>query len=395
VTPLEILALAALVFWVVLSLDRSRSWPSSLRLPEVDTTPAGGVPEVVAVVPARNEAELVGESLPTLLAQDELAAVILVDDNSADGTTDAAERVARGAGHEERLLVVPASPTPAGWAGKVHAMACGVRAVQAEPRLRECEWLLFTDADIAHRPGSVAGLLGRAREGDYDLVSIMARLRAGSAWEKLLVPTFVYFFQLLYPFRQVVRGKRAAAAGGCVLLGRESLTRAGGLESIAEAVIDDVGLARSIAAVDGRLWLGLDAGIRSLRPYPRLADLWRMVARSAYDQLGYHPALLLGTLVGLALLFAGPALLLVVAGFEASAGESASSARRALLWCALALALQVRQLLPSVRHHRLSSAWAAVLPLSSTLFGAMTLSSAWAHYSGRGVSWRGRSSRRA
>jgi hopene-associated glycosyltransferase HpnB len=329
---------------------------------------------------------MVGQTLPTLLAQPEVELVVLVDDGSGDGTAEAAREAARTGGWEDRVRVVEASPTPEGWAGKVNAMACGLAVLEGEGAAGE--WLLFTDADIAHRQGTIAGLLARADEGEYDQVSIMARLRVESLWERLLVPTFVFFFQLLYPFRQVARGETAAAAGGCVLLRHEALERAGGLASIAGAVIDDVALARSVAGAGGRLWLGLDPGVRSLRPYPHLADLWRMVARSAYDQLGYRLDLLLAVLAGLALFFVGPAALLAYAVAGIVGGQSGS------VWLAVttaaALVLQFRLLLPSVRYHGLSATWAKALPVSSLLFGAMTVSSAWAHYSGRGVSWRGR-----
>lgn len=381
-TALEIVSWIVLAFWVALSLDRSRAWPFSMKLP-IETGPRSAH-EVAVVVPARNESALLGETLPRLLAQEEVAVVVLVDDASDDGTAEVARRAALEGGWTDRLRVVSATPTPAGWAGKVHAMACGVEALSED----DPDWFLFTDADIAHRPGSVGALLACARENRLDLVSIMARLRASSTWERVVVPTFVFFFQLLYPFRQVASGRTAAAAGGCMLIRPEALARAGGLESIAGAVIDDVALAKSVARAGGRLWLGLDEGIRSLRAYPKLEELWRMVARSAYDQLGYRLTLLVGVVIGLAVFFVGPALLMVYsvfALFEATAG-----AVRILLAAVGALLIQYRLLLPAVRHHGLAPYWAKVLPLSSLLFGAMTLSSAWAHYTGRGVSWRGR-----
>ncbi len=387
---MELVALAGCLFWVALALDRARSWPAEMRLPRDSGAAAqAGGPAVVALIPARDEAALLPLTLPALLAQEELAAVVLVDDGSEDGTAEVASGLAASGGRAHRLRVIAASPTPPGWAGKVWAVACGLEAIASDPELSGCRWLLLTDADIEHRPGSVRALLGQARAG-HDLVSVMARLRTRTLWERLLVPTFVFFFQLLYPFRKVADpdSSVAAAAGGCVLVRREALERAGGMASIRGAVIDDVALARSVAAAGGRLWLGLDPGIRSRRPYPRLADLWRMVSRSAYDQLGYRIGLLLLVLIGLGLLFVAPPIVLTAGVAGALTGEP--GAWRTVLWAAAACALQVRSLRPAALHHGLSWPWAAVLPLSSLLFAVMTATSAWAHLSGRGVRWRGR-----
>ncbi len=388
-TVVELLALAGCLFWVAVTLDRSRAWPREMRLPVAPGADAGRRPPVVALIPARNEAAQLPRTLPPLLAQEELAAVVLVDDGSEDGTSRVARELAAAAGRAHRLRVVAASPTPPGWAGKVWALACGLEAVATDPGLSASPWLLLTDADIEHRPGSVRSLLEQAG-ADYDLVSVMARLRTESLWERLLAPTFVFFFQLLYPFRKVAdaRSGIAAAAGGCVLVRRPALERAGGMASIAGAIIDDVALARSVAAAGGRLWLGLDPGIRSLRSYPRLADLWQMVARSAFDQLGYRFGLLMLVLLGLGLFCVAPPLLLALGAVGALAGEP--SAWRAALWAAAAWALELRALRPAVQHHGLSWPYALVLPVSSLLFGAMTAASAWAHLSGRGTLWRGR-----
>ena len=386
---MELFALAMALFWVALTLSRARSWPAEMILEPESRAASPHRRGVVAVIPARNEALTLARTLPPLLAQPELARIVVVDDASEDGTAQVARAAAAAAGRAELVRVIRSPPPPEGWSGKVWALASGLAAVESEPSLAQVRWLLFTDADILHRAGSVASLVARAGS-ERDLVSVMARLRTESFWERLLVPTFVYFFQLLYPFRRVADpGSRvAAAAGGCVLVRREILRAAGGLGSIAGALIDDVALARAVAAAGGRLWLGLDAGIRSLRPYPRLADLWRMAARSAYDQLGYRPDLLILVIVGLGLFFVAPPLLAATGVLGALAGDE--SAWRTALWAAFALALEARALRPAAAHHGLGWPWAFVLPLSSLLFGAMTLGSAWAHYSGRGVSWRGR-----
>ena len=384
---LEVLAAVGCLFWICLALSRVRAWPAEMRLPVGDRPPDEPRLSVVAVVPARNEAALLGRTLPSLLRQRALKSVILVDDDSEDATAELAREIARADAPPDKLRVVAAGPAPARGAGKVHALERGIEA--ASSSMGEDDWLLLTDADIEHRAGSVRALLERAGDG-YDLVSVMARLRAESFWERLLVPTFVYFFQLLYPFRSVAEPGSgvAAAAGGCVLLRRSVLERAGGVAAIRGAVIDDVALAKVVAAAGGRLWLGLDAGIRSLRPYDRLGDLWSMVARSAYDQLGYRLVLLVPVLLGLAIFFVAPPLYAI--GGVVAAISGASIGWRLSLWGLVALALQWRALLPVVRHHGLAARYALVLPVSSLLFGAMTISSAWHHHAGRAIAWRGR-----
>ncbi len=378
----EVIAALGCLFWIALSRDRIRAWPWELILPQ--PAPTTERASVVAIVPARNETALLGRTLPALLAQRDLQQVILVDDGSEDGTADLARELARQV--RPGVLTVVESQVSAGWAGKVQALARGMAAAPEVPEGAEGWWLL-TDADIEHRPDSVRSLLARAEHG-YDLVSVMARLRVESFWERLLVPTFVYFFQLLYPFRKVVTSEVAAAAGGCVLLRRSVLERAGGIESIRSAVIDDVALAKSVSRAGGRLWLGLDQGVRSLRAYDHLSGLWQMVARSAYDQLGYRLDLLFAVLLGLSIFFVAPVVLTVYGVLSGLDGFAAGWRIAAL--ALVAAGLQVRALWPAVRHHGLGLGYAVVLPLSSALFGAMTISSAWSHLTGGGVSWRGR-----
>ena len=401
ISPLEIFALLPFVFWGLLALDRSRTWPGELFLPTDAEGPSGsngtsGADEesIVAVVPARNEADMLTLSLPSLLDQEcPGLSVILVDDGSTDETLDVARRLAAKRSTGDRLRIVEATPTPVGWAGKVHALACGVE-VATEGVMPE--WLLFTDADIRHRQGSVRALLRKAREpeGPYDLVSVMARLRGESFWERLLIPAFVFFFHLLYPFRRVrSKGSRvAAAAGGCVLIRRETLAAAGGLAALEGAVIDDVALAKAIQGAGGRLWLGFDPGTVSVRPYRGLGPIWRMVSRSAFVQLRYNWLLLAAVVAGLLLFVASPPLLAAMAAWEVWAPEGASgSAQRALLWSLFAWALEARALRPYVRHHRVPVGWSLALPFASVLYASMTVSSALDHALGRGSRWKGRS----
>lgn len=384
-TPLEILALVPLAFQIGLALDRKRAWPHECRLDPAPPPrdPSRAAPAVFAVVPARDEAEALPEALPSLLAQDHPdLRVVLVDDHSTDGTAEVARRLAHQAGREDRLRVVRAPDRPAGWSGKVHAMASGVAAIAAAGE--RPQWLLFTDADIRHRPGSVASLVAKAERDGLDMVSVMARLRATGFWERLLIPPFVYFFQLLYPFRRIrdPRSRVYGAAGGCVLARREVLERAGGLEAIRGALIDDVNLGRILKQAGGRTWLGFDPGIESIRGYPTLGDVWGMVTRSAFDQLGYSYALTAAVIVGMMLTLVSPPLVLAAA--------LAGGAARATLFAAAAWALSAAALLPSVRHHRVAPLYAATLPLASFLYALMTAGSARDHLLGRGGRWKGR-----
>jgi hopene-associated glycosyltransferase HpnB len=340
------------------------------------------------VIPARDEAVMLPETLPSLLGQEypgELS-VVVVDDGSSDGTAGVAESLGRGTG-PGALRVVRGSPPPSGWAGKVWAMAQGVTAAG------ECDYLLFTDADIEFAPGAVRDLVRAAAADDRALLSQMALLRADTGWERWIVPAFVYFFAQLYPFRRAgrPRARTAAAAGGCMLVRREVLAAAGGLSPIAGARIDDIALARLLKRppVAARCWLGFTTAVRSRRPYPRLAGLWGMVARSAYTQLRYSPVLLAAVVAGLAWLY----LLPPVAGI-AGLAALAAGAGPAAGWCAAAglagWALQAVTFVPLLRLYRLSPLRAPGLPLVALLYAGMTIDSARRHYAGHGGEWKGR-----
>jgi len=245
------------------------------------------------------------------------------------------------------------------------------------------DYLLLTDADIAHRPGSVIGLV-RAAESGYDLVSQMARLRVETRWERLIVPAFVYFFALLFPFRwsNTPRARTAAAAGGCVLLRRTALERAGGIEAIRGAIIDDVALAKAVKRAGGRTFLGLADRVDSVRPYPDLAMLWRMVSRSAYAQLNHSIPTLVGSVVGLALIFWAPPVSLI-AGLVAGGWWAAVFGGAGWL-------VMTALYLPMLRYYRVPWWFAPALPWTATLYLGMTVDSAIAHYRGAGGAWKGR-----
>src|ERR1700722_19243992 len=275
---LSVACTAAAAVWAYLVLGHGGAGGTRPRLPPAPDR--GPWPDVVAVIPARNEAAMLPVVLPTLLGQDYPGAltVIVVDDCSTDGTAEVAAACGPEPGRPGRALrVLPGAPLPPGWAGKVWAMAQGLAAAG------DARYVLFTDADIAWHQGALRDLVRAAEAGDRDLVSQMALLRTATGWERVVVPAFVYFFAQLYPFARVnsPRSRTAAAAGGCMLVRREVLARSGGLAPIRSARIDDVALGQVVKGQRGRCWLGLSTAVVSVRPYPRLADLWQMVARSA------------------------------------------------------------------------------------------------------------------
>jgi hopene-associated glycosyltransferase HpnB len=393
----------AAVAWAYLLACHGGFWRTSQRLPAAHTEPAAesSWPSVTAVVPARDEAGVLPGSLPTLLAQDYPGdlAVVLVDDESTDGTAAVAMALGRAAGWSvadqapgnRALRILAGSTPPPGWAGKVWAMSQGMAAAG------DADYLLFTDADIGYRPGTVTSLVRAAAGGRRALVSQMALLRADTGWERVLVPAFVYFFAQLFPFRRVNRrgGRTAAAAGGCMLVRREILAAAGGLAAISGARIDDVALGRLLkhGGAGADCWLGLTTDVVSTRAYDRLADLWDMVARSAYTQLRYSPAALIGTIAGLAWLYLLPPAA-AIGGLVAVAAGGGTAGGGAAGWLAgaglAAWALMAISYLPMLRLYRLSPLRSLSLPFIALLYAGMTADSARRHHAGRGGEWKGR-----
>ena len=370
-----VVASIALAVWLYLLLARGAFWRCAER---DDWAPASlaAWPRVAAVVPARNEAECIGASIGSLLAQDYPGAwtVILVDDDSDDGTAD----IARRAGNDgERLRVVTSRGLPAGWTGKLWAVKQGIDAAMALPQ--PPDYLLLTDADIVHAPDSVARLVAHAEAKSLVLTSLMVKLRCESFAERANIPAFIFFFQMLYPFSLVNRpqSKVAAAAGGCMLVRADVLRKAGGIEVIRGALIDDCALAKALKA-HGPIWLGLTERVHSIRPYPALADIRRMVVRSAYAQLRYSPLLLLGTVAGMVLTYLVPPLLAIF-------GSGAVRILGLTTWLLMFIAYQ-----PTLRFYRLSPLWGIVLPAIALQYLLFTLDSAYQYVRGRGGSWKGR-----
>lgn len=347
-------------------------------------SPAPAWPAVVAVVPARNEAGIVGQAVTALLGQDYPGSfrVILVDDNSADGTAAEARAAAAALQASDRLIVVKGKPLAVGWTGKLWAVKQGLD--QLEKLDRKPDYVLLTDADIEHASDSLSQLVGRAlaghpRSGRYKLVSLMARLRTDTFAEKALIPAYVFFFQMLYPFAWINDPKRsmAGAAGGCMLVERKALKAVGGIAAIKDALIDDCALGKVMKS-QGPIWLGLADNVTSLRGYPTWRDIWMLIARSAFTQLNRSLLLLIGCALGMVLTYLLPPLLTV-------------SADPGLRWPGIiAWSMMTMSTLPSLYYYRRSVLWAPFLPLVALFYLAATLDSARRYWSGRGGEWKGR-----
>jgi hopene-associated glycosyltransferase HpnB len=377
------LAALPLAIWIILILGRGGFWlgreHEGRDRPLRVRSGARGEdwPSVVAVVPARDEADMLPRSLASLLAQDYRGAlsVVVVDDQSEDGTADVARRIAQDS--RRTVAVLRGGPPPEGWTGKVWAQEQGVAYAGSLPD--PPRYLLLTDADIGYAPESLTRLVERASPNGLVMTSLMARLNCESLAERALIPAFVFFFQMLYPFAWVNRRttRVAAAAGGCMLVEREALERAGGISAIRGALIDDCALARVMKA-QGPIWLGLTDRVVSLRTYPHIDDIRRMVARSAYAQLLYSPLLLAGTVAGMAVTYVAAPVIAIAGGFPANLIAGAT-------WALMATAFQ-----PTLRQYRLSPHWGAALPVIAAAYVMFTIDSACQHWRGRGGLWKGR-----
>jgi len=359
---------ATLGIWLYLLLGRGGFWRMHVSSPPGTLPP--NVPRVVAVVPARNEADVVGLAIASLANQQYPGAwhIVLVDDASQDGTSE----TARSAASPARLTVIPGAALPPGWTGKLWAVSQGIR----ETARFSPDYLLLTDADVVHPHRGLSDLVSQAETGGYDLVSWMVTLRCETLAERALIPAFVFFFFLLYPPAWIRSERRstAGAAGGCLLIRRAMLERIGGIARIRGALIDDCALARAVKQHGGRVWLGLRADARSIREYETFAEIGRMISRNAFTQLRHSGILLAVTAAGLAVTYVLPP----VAAFAGSVFGLAA-------WASMCLAYA-----PVLRFYRRSLLWAPLLPLVATFYLGASIHSAVADWQGRGGMWKGR-----
>ncbi len=369
------LAAAALAVWLYLVFAHGGFWLCRERDDGAPPPPAIW-PPVTIVVPARNEADAIAQSIASLLGQDYPAlSVVLVDDDSDDGTADIARRAAANLGAADRLAIVTSRTLPAGWTGKLWSVKQGIAAATANSP----KYLLLTDADIVHAGDTVRWLVAHAEAHALVLASLTAKWRCDNLAERFHIPAFIFFFQMLYPFRWVNRPDRktAGAAGGCMLLRADALAAAGGIDVIRDALIDDCALAAALKR-QGPIWLGLTERVHSIRPYTSWGDIRRMVARSAYAQLHYSPLMLIGTVAGMTLTYlVPPAMALFATGWAQVFGIAA--------WLLMALAFQ-----PTLRFYRVSPLWGLALPAITFLYVLYTLDSAYQYAAGKGGTWKGR-----
>jgi hopene-associated glycosyltransferase HpnB len=402
--PLLAASCLSCIAWVYLFFFRGGFWRTNIHLdlsdpglPKSDFDDQDSWPDVRIIIPARNEEDILPRILPSILEQDYPGdyEVVLINDHSEDATEEVARRIAQDCDKSDRFHLIDSRPLPEGWTGKVWAMQQGVAFrtnERAESDNANPELLLFTDADIAHPSNSIKTLVGKMSADKRDLVSLMVHLRIESFWERLLIPPFVYFFAKLYPFKWVndPDSGTAAAAGGCMLARRSALEVAGGLVRIHDQVIDDVALGQLIQdGADGtnRIWLGLTREIISTRPYESLKEIWDMVARTAFTQLKHSPLLLLGTLLGMLILYIWPVAGLVTACLL---GASRQMALLIGLPSLAAFVLMACSFIPIVRWYRLSILYFLMLPIAGLLYTSMTLDSAWRYWRRSEGQWKGR-----
>ena len=334
-------------------------------------------PDLVVLIPARNEASCIAQSLTSLLTQKYGGSirVIVIDDNSSDGTAEAARNAADSIQAGDRLQIIVASSPPLGWTGKLWALAEGLR--QAGPVTTE--FLLITDADIVHDAAAIGELVAKAQSGNFDLVSLMVRLRCESAAERAFIPAFLFFFFMLYPPAWVADARRgtAAAAGGCMLIRRQTLDDIGGIASIRGELIDDCALARRVKKIGGREFLGATSRTHSVRAYKKMCDVEQMISRTAFTQLNHSTALLIGTVLSMVVVFVSPPLLLFAAKPVSWMG--------AMAWLLMSVCC-----LPALRIYRISSWRAITLPALALFYLVATVHSALLYWRGRGGIWKGR-----
>lgn len=373
------IGILALAIWLHLFFGRAWFWRvKKFDADGIQIEPPDIWPKIVAIVPARNEAETIGEVVASLLKQDYPGplSVVVVDDHSDDATAAIAARVARENDAEENVHIQAALALPDGWTGKLWALNEGVASGAAWAPT----FYWFTDADITHAPDTLRRLVARAAQKKLDLASLMVLLEAKTLPERALIPAFLYFFLMLYPPGWIEDEDlgTAGAAGGCILLRREALERIGGFAAIRQEVIDDCALAKAIKHSGGRAWMGLTRKSQSLRAYGTFRELRDLISRSAFTQLRYSALLLLGTLLGLSLTYVLPLLLLL-------AEEAPARILGGAAWLLMTLSF-----LPTVRFYRLSPLWAPLLPLMAIFYSYSTLLSAARYWSGQGGQWKGR-----
>jgi hopene-associated glycosyltransferase HpnB len=372
-------ATISLVAWIYLVGFHGGFWILSRYDALAPADPRAAWPDVVTVIPARDEADSIGDCIRSLLMQPYPGhmSVILVDDQSSDGTAALARAAAEAIGAGDRLTVIAGQTPPAGWTGKLWALKQGLTEV--EQRAQAPVYVLLTDADIVYSGDVLPRLVARAEAQGLAMASIMARLRCKSFAERFLIPAFIFFFQMLYPFSWVARRDRAtaAAAGGCILARWQALRAAGGIDAVRGSLIDDCAVG-GLLKTQGPVWLGFSRNVRSVRASEHFAEVGQMISRSAYAQLKYSPLMLVGTVLGMAVVYVAPVLLAFV-------GPPLSQLVATAAWALMVFAFQ-----PTLRYYQRSPLWGLVLPAIALTYLVYTITSAYQYYMGRGGLWKGR-----
>jgi hopene-associated glycosyltransferase HpnB len=392
-------AFLSLSIWLFLLLFRGQFWDAKTILEDIETRKNTDFLQakvsnnfqhpqlsIGVIIPARNEAELISVTMTSLcdslrVIENISTQIYLVDDHSTDGTATIAKQTVASLNQQvnSNFHIISAAPLPPGWSGKLWAMEQGIQAASK----KQPDYILLTDADIQHHPDTIKRLINKAVTEDLDLVSVMVQLRCESFWEQLLIPAFVFFFQKLYPFSWVNNPSKytAAAAGGCILIRRQALEQIGGIQTLKEALIDDCSLAAAVKK-NGKIWLGLSTSTVSLRPYPHLSTIWNMIARTAFTQLNYSPLLLVGTVIGMVIIYLVPVFAAIFGIFTAN-------------WLLAVVGLAAYMIMiiaysPTIRLYKCSVLFSFCLPLIGFLYTLMTIDSALQHWQGKGGAWKGR-----
>ncbi len=361
------LVLASFFLWVIVLFLPWRPWGTREQW-DADAAEESDLEDVTVLIPARNEGQIIGRTLPTVFRQGKNINIILIDDGSTDDTADRANQFAVA-----NLSVLPGKTLPEEWSGKLWALEQGRQLVNTP-------FLLLLDADIELREGLIAGLRGKMISENLPFVSLLAWFQLEGFWERMLMPAFIYFFKVVYPFRLSNSSFRwvAAAAGGCIMMRTEVLEKIGGFAPIKDELIDDCSLARQVKRAGFRTWIGLTHSVKSIRPYKQLSDIWNMVARTAFNQLRYSWLLLLGCTAVLIIAYAIPLIWIFYPEMPTR------------LFSAAALFLLMVTYFPVLRFYKLSIARALMLPFIGLLFLLMTWTSAFRYLKGEKVRWRGR-----
>ncbi len=259
-----IILLVSLFVWLVILLLPWQPWRTNeqwepVRQKKTDETLNG----LTILIPARNEAAVIKRTISSIIRQASDAHIIVIDDNSEDRTA----QFALDAG-SSNVTVLKGAKRPPGWSGKLWALEQGRAKVQTN-------MVMLLDADIELRPHVIGSLYRRLHKGPFSFLSLMSKPSLNGFWDTLLMPAFIYFFKLLYPFKLANSGSSriAAAAGGCIMMKTKVLEDIGGFASIKETLIDDCTLAQKVKNRGYRIWLGLTHSAQSSRPDSGFSEL--------------------------------------------------------------------------------------------------------------------------